>query len=378
MYIHRHITSDFVDNIVPGKVLVLLGARRTGKTFFIKELIENYITEPYILLNGEDMAVAEIFKIRTVENFKALVGSKKLLIIDEAQKLPEIGRALKLMIDTIEGLKIIATGSSVFDLSNKLGEPLTGRKWDYYMYPFSQSEYSLTENLIETKSRLEQRLIFGSYPELLQYKSSNEKASYLNELINSYLFRDILEYDGIRNSDKILQILTLIAFQIGKEVSLEEIGRKVGISRNTVEKYLDLLSKVFVIFKLRGFSRNLRNEITKTSRWFFYDNGIRNALISNFNSLTLRNDIGELWENYLISERIKYQYNNNIFVNNYFWRTYQQQEIDLIEEKDGKLYAYEIKWSSLKKAKIPKSWKDAYPDSEFTVINQDNYLEWLI
>ncbi|MDD2387697.1 MAG: ATP-binding protein [Bacteroidales bacterium] len=358
-------------------MLVLLGARRTGKTFFIKELIENYITEPYILLNGEDMAVAEIFKIRTVENFKALVGSKKLLIIDEAQKLPEIGRALKLMIDTIEGLKIIAIGSSVFDLSNKLGEPLTGRKWDYYMYPFSQSEYSLTENLIETKSRLEQRLIFGSYPELLQYKSSNEKASYLNELINSYLFRDILEYDGIRNSDKILHILTLIAFQIGKEVSLEEIGRKVGISRNTVEKYLDLLSKVFVIFKLRGFSRNLRNEITKTSRWFFYDNGIRNALISNFNSLTLRNDIGELWENYLISERIKYQYNNNIFVNNYFWRTYQQQEIDLIEEKDGKLYAYEIKWNLHKKVKIPKSWKNAYPDSEFTVINRDNYLEWI-
>jgi len=357
--------------------LILLGARRTGKTSFIKALINDNIDEPYLFLNGEDMSVEEILKIRTVENYKRLLGQNKLLIIDEAQKIPQIGAILKLMIDEIEGLKIIATGSSVFDLGNKLGEPLTGRKYDFFMFPFSQEEYSATENLIETKSRLEERLIYGNYPELLKENSYDNKAVYLNELINSYLFKDILEYDGIKNSEKIIQILRLIAFQIGKEVSLEEIGNKIGISRNTVEKYLDLLCKTFVVFKLSGFSRNLRNEITKTSRWYFYDNGIRNAIISNFNNLLLRNDVGELWENYLISERIKFQKNNSILVNNYFWRTYQQQEIDLIEESGGKLFAYEIKWNTKKKVKEPKAWRKAYPDSEFSVITPDNYLDWI-
>ncbi len=377
MFIHRQISNNFVKKLVSGKVLILLGARRTGKTSFIKALINDNIDEPYLFLNGEDMSVEEILKIRTVENYKRLLGQNKLLIIDEAQKIPQIGAILKLMIDEIEGLKIIATGSSVFDLGNKLGEPLTGRKYDFFMFPFSQEEYSATENLIETKSRLEERLIYGNYPELLKENSYDNKAVYLNELINSYLFKDILEYDGIKNSEKIIQILRLIAFQIGKEVSLEEIGTKIGISRNTVEKYLDLLCKTFVVFKLSGFSRNLRNEITKTSRWYFYDNGIRNAIISNFNNLLLRNDVGELWENYLISERIKFQKNNSILVNNYFWRTYQQQEIDLIEESGGKLFAYEIKWNTKKKVKEPKAWRKAYPDSEFSVITPDNYLDWI-
>ena len=246
-----------------------------------------------------------------------------------------------------------------------------------YINSFSQKELSEYENLIQTKANLEERLIYGSYPEVISLESNHEKATYLNEIVNSYLLKDILEIDGVRNSAKMLNLLRLIAFQIGKEVSLDESGRRLGISRNTVERYLDLLSKVFVIYRIPGFSRNLRNEVTKTSRWNFYDNGIRNVLIANFNTLTLRNDIGELWENYLLSERIKTQHYNEMLVNNYFWRTYQRQEIDWIEEREGKLHAYEIKWSITKKSKVPTSWSKAYPDSNFEVITPANYLDWI-
>lgn len=233
------------------------------------------------------MTTTEILKLRTVENYKRLMGKYKVLIIDEAQKIQDIGQILKLMVDTIEGIKIIASGSSVFDLANQLGEPLTGRKVTFNLFPLAQMEYSEEENLLQTKSLLEERLIYGSYPELLKYDSYEEKAAYLNELVNSYLLKDILEHDGIKNSSKMINLLRLIAFQIGKEVSLEELGRQLGMSRSSVERYLDLLSKVFVIYKVSGFSRNLRKEITKTSRWYFYDNGIRNTLIANFNPIAL-------------------------------------------------------------------------------------------
>ena len=232
--------------------------------------------------------------------------------------------------------------------------------------------------MIQTKSLLEERLIYGSYPELIKYESNAEKAIYLNELVSSYLLKDILEHDGIKNSSKMINLLRLIAFQIGKEVSMDELGKQMGISRNTVEKYLDLLSKVFVIYKVSGFSRNLRKEITKMSKWNFYDNGIRNALIANFNPIAIRNDIGELWENYVLSERIKYQHYTGMIVNNYFWRTYYQQEIDWIEERTGDLFAYEMKWKVHKKAKVPSAWKEAYPKSKFSVITQDNYLDFII
>jgi len=238
-------------------------------------------------------------------------------------------------------------------------------------------EYSEEENVIQTKSLLEERLLYGSYPELIKYESNEEKAGYLKELVSSYLLKDILEHDGIKSSSKMISLLRLIAFQIGKEVSLDELGKQLGISRNTVEKYLDLLEKVFVIYKVSGFSRNLRKEITKTSRWFFYDNGIRNTLIANFNPIALRNDIGELWENYLLSERIKFQHYTGMIANNYFWRTYNQQEIDWIEERDGNLFAYEIKWGENKKVKVPTAWKESYPESKYLVITQDNYLDFI-
>lgn len=377
VFLERAITSKLLNKLIANKVLVLLGARRVGKTILIQELLKRHIKEPYLMLNGEDMATMAILAQRTVENYQRLIGTKKLLIIDEAQKIPEIGLALKLMVDSITGLKIIATGSSVFDLSNKLGEPLTGRKYTFYLFPLAQMEYSNSENLVETRARLEERMIYGCYPELLSLTGNDEKAVYLNEMVGSYLLKDILEYEGIKNSSKVLKLLQLIAFQIGKEVSLEELGKQLGISRNTVERYLDLLSKVFVIYRLPGFSRNLRNEITKTSRWYFYDNGIRNALINNFNPLMIRNDTGELWENYLLAERLKFQHYNGIHSNNYFWRTYQQQEIDLIEEREGKLFAYEIKWRSGKVVRIPSAWVKAYPESSFEVIHPENYLEWI-
>lgn len=375
--IHRALTTSFLEKLSPNKVLVLLGARRVGKTVFINQLIKNHLHEDLLLLNGEDMATAEVLSNRRVENYKALLGDKKLLIIDEAQGISEIGRILKLMVDNLPGLKIIVTGSSMFDLSNKLGEPLTGRQYTFKLYPLSQMEYTPNESIIETSARLEERMIFGNYPELLLFNDREEKKRYLNELISAYLLKDILSFEGIRNSSKMINILRMIAFQLGKEVSLEEVGRHTGLSRNTVERYLDLLSKVFIVFKLPGFSKNLRSEITKTSRWYFFDNGIRNALIANFNPLSLRNDTGELWENYVIAERIKFQQYTDYYSANYFWRTYQQQEIDWIEEMDGRLHAYEIKYNTHKKAKVPTAWAQAYPEASFDVINPENYLDWI-
>lgn len=376
-FIERSIKARLTAKLLPNKVVLLAGARRVGKTVFVNHLLAHVIREQYLLLNGEDMATHAVLENRTIENYRRLMGDRRFLVIDEAQKVPDIGQVLKLMVDNIEGIRILATGSSALDLSNKMGEPLTGRKFTFNLYPLAQMEFTGTENFVETRARLEERMIFGSYPELLQYSGNYEKAEYLRELVNAYLFKDILALEDIRNSDKIAGLLRLVAFQIGKEVSLEELGRQLGLSRNTVEKYLDLLSKVFVVFRLPGFSRNLRNEITKTSRWYFYDNGVRNTLINNMNPIAMRNDAGELWENYLVSERIKFQHYTGMSVNNYFWRTYQQHEIDLVEEAGGSLAAYELKWSPTKNAKPPLMWSKAYPESSFKLINPENYLDWI-
>ncbi len=330
----------------------------------------------YLFLNGDDFTTLSLFQLRTLENFKSFLANTELLVIDEAQQIPELGKALKLIVDHLK-IKIIITGSSAFDISNKIGEPLTGRKITYYLFPFSQNELAPLETVVETIGRLPGRLILGNYPELYHAREKSEKISYLKDLINSYLMKDILTFEGIRNADKILNLLRLIAFQIGKEVSLHELGRQLGMHKNTVEKYLDLLSKTFIVFSVSAFSRNLRNEISKSKRWYFYDNGIRNILIGNVNDLELRNDVGELWENYIIAERVKFQHNSNLLVSNYFWRTYQQQEIDWIEEREGMLYAYEMKWNPHKQVKIPSGWKSAYPNSEFEVITPNNYLKWI-
>lgn len=374
--IERKIEKLILDKVQANKVIVISGARRVGKTFLIKKILQECNFE-YLFLNGEDLNTHLLLSKRSVENYRQVLGSRKLLVIDEAQKVPEIGEILKLMVDEIEGLHIIASGSSALDLFNQTGEPLTGRKYSYTLFPFCEAEYDNAENKVSKPDKLKQRLVFGNYPELLHIPDNSDKKQYIAEIINSYLLKDILLFENIKNSSKIINLLRLIAFQIGSEVSYQELGKQLSISKNTVEKYLDLLSKVFIIHKVEGFSRNLRKEISKSSRWYFYDNGIRNAIVANFNHLVVRNDIGLLWENYMISERIKFQQYNRMIVNNYFWRTYDQQEIDWVEERDGTLFAYEFKWGE-KKVKTPGAWSRAYPESEFFVITPTNYHDWLI
>ncbi len=361
--------------IKPGKVIVLAGARRVGKTFLLKQYIKNF-SGKYTFWNGEDFAVHELLKRRSIQNYKNILGNSALLVIDEAQKIPDIGHVLKLIVDSFDKLKIIVTGSSAFDITTLTGEPLTGRKYEIQLFPVSENEYSQFEKPEERHDNLRQRLIYGNMPELINYTDLKDKREYLRDLINSYLLKDILALENIKNSSKVSDLLKLIAFQTGNEVSLQEIGRQLSVSKNTVEKYLDLLSKVFIIYRLGGFSRNLRKEIVKNSKWYFYDNGIRNAIIANFNQFGLRDDVGILWENYILSERIKHQHYSGLTANNYFWRTYDQQEIDLIEEREGKLFAYELKWKK-EKTKIPAAWKNAYPQSSFETISQENYNEWL-
>jgi uncharacterized protein len=377
-FLERGIDNLFTKKVLPNKVLLLLGARRVGKTAFIKKYLSIIPKSDYLQLNGEDIEDANLLKERSVSNYSRLLSNTKLLVIDEAQNIPDIGLILKLIVDSIEGIKVIATGSSVFDLSNKLGEPLVGRKNTIYLFPLAQMEFAKYENFKQTTQKLEERLLFGSYPELEQYQDWNDKINYLKEILNSYLLKDILVYEGIKQSNKIMYLLKLIAFQVGQEVSLQELARQLGISKNTVEIYLDLLSKVFVIYKVRGFSRNLRKEITKSNRWYFYDNGIRNAIIGNFSRLENRMDVGALWENYLASERIKHQNYTQKAIENYFWRTYDQQELDWLEEENGILRGYEFKWNEKRKAKIPTAFSKAYPEASFGVINKQNYLDFVM
>ncbi len=374
-YLVRDLSVNVIKKLQSNKVVIIFGARRVGKTVLVKEIL-NRVNEPVLTLNGEDINVHDKLAIRSVENYKQILGSYKFLYIDEAQKIPEIGLKLKLMIDEIDGLRIIISGSSSFDIHKDAGEPLTGRKYSFNLFALSESEYNQIENSISKIDKVRERLVFGSYPELLHLPDREDKIDYLNEMVSSYLLKDLLVFENIKNSHKIFNLLRLIAFQIGGEVSLQELGNQLGISKNTVEKYLDLLSKIFILHKVEGFSRNLRKEITKNSRWYFLDNGIRNAVIANFNPIEARNDIGALWENYMISERLKYQEYRRLSSNNYFWRTYEQQEVDWVEERDGSLFGYEFKWKE-DKVKIPTQWKSAYPNASFEVINMENFNEWL-
>jgi len=375
MIIARKAHFLIINKIKPGKVVILLGARRVGKTFLIKEYLKT-VEEKFIFWNGEDFAVHELLGRRSIQSYKNILGKAKLLVIDEAQKVPDIGLVLKLIVDSFEQLKIIVTGSASFDITNLTGEPLTGRKFEIMMFPVSENEFNEIEKPEEKYDNLMQRLVYGSMPELINIPDPNDKEEYLRDLITSYLLKDILTFEKIKSSSKLFDLLKLIAFQVGNEVSIEELGRQLAMSKDTVEKYLDLLAMVFVIYRLNGFSRNLRKEVVKNSKWYFYDNGIRNAIIANFTPMNLREDKGILWENYMMSERIEHHNYSGIICNRYFWRTYDQQEIDLIEERKGKLFAYEFKLKKVK-AKVPAAWEKAYPGSSFEVITTDNYYGWL-
>lgn len=375
MYIKQRQLENLKNLLKPGKVVVIYGARRTGKTTLLNEYLK---TEPgpYLLVSGEDIIIQGYLSSQSIEKLKAFVGNNRLLVIDEAQKVQNIGINLKLIVDHIPGIRVIATGSSSFDLARSVGEPLTGRKNMLIQYPLAQLELAAMEQRHETDSRLENRLIYGTYPEIVLLQDNREREQYLKEIVSSCLYKDILELEGIRQSAKIGRLLQLIAFQIGKEVSYTELGTSLGMSKNTADHYLDLLEKAFVIRKLGGFSRNLRNEVTKNSRYYFVDNGVRNALINNFNPLELRNDPGELWENYLVMERLKRQEYLRETANNYFWRTYTKKELDLVEERDGKLHGYEIKWGKARPS-APKEWTMGYPEATWNLINRDNYLTFV-
>ena len=375
-FIQRQLEALVTRQLGKNKVILILGTRRVGKTVLAETIKSNY-QGPVLVLNAEDFDVQEMLKNRSVANYKRIIGSATLLIIDEAQVLSEIGPILKLMIDNIPELTIIATGSSSFDLANKTGDPLTGRLMQFHLYPLSQAEIAAQENALETVQNLEERLIFGSYPELFQLSGIQEKSTYLLQLVQLYLLKDILAYEGIRQSDKIVKLLRLIAFQCGAEVSYNELAGQLGISKNTVENYLDLLSKVFIVYKVGAYSTNMRKEVSKSSKWFFYDNGIRNAIVNDFRLLALRNDEGLLWENYLIAERIKKNAYRGKNVQYYFWRNYNQQEVDLVELENGQLTAFEFKYSATKKVKRPAAFATAYPEVVFQVISKDNYLDWI-
>lgn len=376
MYFPRTLRSEMERLLRPGKVLILYGPRQVGKTTLVRRLLDE-TQEPSLYVTGEDVVVREYLGSRSLVKLREFVGRNRLLVIDEAQYVPEIGLNLKMLVDSVPDLRIIATGSSSFALARDTGEPLTGRAYTLRLLPLSQAEISPHEPAHETRARLETRLLHGSYPEVVTTEDLGLRERYLLELVQSYLLKDILELEGIRYSDKLLRLLRLLAHQVGSEVSASELGRSLGMSKNTVDRYLDLLEKVFILHRVTGFSQNLRKEITRNPRYYFTDNGIRNALVNNFNPLSLRDDVGALWENYVVLERLKRNEALGVQLSGHFWRTYDRQEIDLVEEQAGTLHGYEIKWNP-KKGRRPGGWAAAYPDAGFTVIHRDNYLDHIL
>jgi len=372
--IKRHYNLEKL--IKPGKVLIIYGPRRAGKTTLLNDFLLH--TElKYKLDSGDNIKVQQILSSQDFSQIKEYVAGYELLVIDEAQQIPNIGMGLKILVDQLPKLKIIATGSSSFDLSQKVGEPLTGRKKTLILFPFSQTELLEKYNKFELKQKLEDFLVFGSYPEIITAKSRREKIDLLNELANSYLLKDVFSLERIKGSKQLLDLLKLLAFQIGNEVSLSELARQVRLDVKTVDRYLDILEKAFVLKRIGGFRRNLRKEISGKAKYYFYDNGVRNAVISQFNSLNNRDDIGPLFENFIAMERLK----NNVYTEksglSYFWRTYDGQEIDLIEERSGKLFGFEIKWSPKRKDRVPKDWLENYKKAEYKIINRENYLDFI-
>ncbi len=373
-----HITRIY-DNLEkylsPNQALIIYGPRQVGKTTLLTNFLKNTDLK-YKLISGDDLDAQNVIGSQHISLIKEYVKGYELIAIDEAQKIPHVGDGLKIMVDNIPDIKIIATGSSSLDLSGQIGEPLTGRKKTLTLYPVSQMELVNLYNPYELKEKLGDWLIFGSYPKVVVTSDKQEQKNIITEITHSYLLKDILELEKIKNSKIILDLLRLMAFQIGQEVSLSELGQQLGLNYKTVARYLDLLEKSFVIYNLRGFSRNLRQEINKKSKYYFYDLGIRNAIISNFNSLELRDDIGPLWENFLVMERLKKQAYTSLGSNNYFWRTWGKQEIDWVEEREGKLFGYEFKWRA-QKSKTPNDFLKNYNGSEYAVINRENYLDFI-
>lgn len=371
--ITRFLQKSIEAKMFKGKVITLLGARQTGKTTLLKLIAKNY--SKMVWLNADEYDIQEKFKNPTSTGLKALIGSAELVVIDEAQKISGIGLALKLLVDNYPEVQLIATGSSAFELSNKLNEPLTGRKFEFQLYPITTTELNLHHTELIENRMLQHRLVYGYYPDVIN--NEGNEIEILKLLADSYLFRDILMLENIKKPEKLIKLIKALAFQVGNEVSYNEIGNLIRLDSKTVESYIQILEKSFVIYKLSSFSRNQRNELKNGKKIYFYDNGIRNALISNFQLAEGRQDIGALWENYLISERIKQNEYLKRYANSYFWRTKDGLEIDYVEEVNGVLTAYEFKWNVHKKHRITSVFSKTYGIAEVKVITPENYMEFV-
>lgn len=376
MYIPRYLTIG--QEIKPGKTLVLFGPRRVGKTTLLTEFMQQ-TKQKLLFYRGDELSTQHAFDIPDSTALSTSVGSAEILIIDEAQAIQNIGQSLKIINDTMPHVSVIVTGSSSFELAGQIGEPLTGRKTTRYLLPISLQEL-LRDDVAPSQTlnkHLARYMIYGMYPNALTAQTKEERVEFLREMVDSYLLKDILTYQEVKGSRVLLQLLVLIAHQVGSEVSLTELGSSLNIDKNTVARYLDLFEKSYIIFRLGGFSRNLRSEVTKTAKYYFYDIGIRNAVINNFNNLNVRDDVGKLWENYAIVERLKTRLYKNIYANQYFWRTWEQQEIDLVEEREGKLFGYEMKWKN-KSSSAPQTWLETYgKEARWQLITPENLLEFI-
>ena len=372
--IHRILSDTMLNRMNTGKAIIIMGARQVGKTTTIKALFKN--SSDALWLNADDQDVQILFEDISSSRLKIIFENKKYVIIDEAQRIKDIGVKLKLITDQIPDIQLIATGSSSFDLANQINEPLTGRKWEYKMYPLSFAEMVKHHGLLEEKRLIPHRLVYGYYPEVVD--SPGNEREILKQLTDSYLYKDILMWEQIRRPDRLLKLLQAIAFQIGSQVSYSELGQICGLDSKTIEKYIILLEQCFVIFRLGSFSRNMRNELKNSKKIFFYDNGIRNALIANFSLAEMRQDMGALWENFLVSERKKKLEYDRLWKNSWFWRTVSQQEIDYIEEGDGVIQSFEFKWNPKAKYKFPANFLANYPGSAFEVITPANMEDFLL
>lgn len=370
----RLIRNKLEENLFQGRVLILYGARRVGKTTLVQEIFKKYPRSKYF--DFEDPQERALFSDAGVDRLKLILQGYDLAVFDEAQKFGQIGQLLKLIHDHLPEVQVIATGSSSFDLANNLNEPLTGRKWEFKLFPLSVSEISKNKDASYLLKNLEEFLVYGTYPAVMDV-GLNQKQQVLKELTKSYLFKDIFSLQDVRDPESLEKLVQLLAFQVGQQVSFHELGTQLKIKQETVAKYIRLLEMSFVIFRLPSFSRNLRREISKSRKIYFYDLGLRNALINNFNPLSLRNDHGALWENFCILERMKYLEYKQETANYYFWRNYQKQEIDYIEEASGVLHAFEFKWTDRKKVKLPKSFAEAYPNHTFQAVTPENWLGFL-
>ena len=363
------------DLLVSKKIVVLYGARQTGKTTISNSVLKN-TSGKTLRINADELKYVDVLSSRDFQKIELLVSGYDILFIDEAQRIPDIGINLKIIHDNLPDMKILVTGSSSFELANRVKEPLTGRTVTHILYPISIAELHNYNNLFELQSRLEEFMTYGMYPPVLQFKPGEQKEKYLRELASSYLYKDILELSSIRSSSAISDLLKLLALQIGNEVSLNEVAQNLNISQETVNSYIDLLEKAFIVFRLGGFNRNLRKEISKRNKIYFWDLGVRNTLINNFSPFKIRNDVGAMWENFIVAERLKHLSYNGIYASTYFWRTYTGAEVDYVEEKNGELFAFEIKYKKVRR-KAPRTWVENYGNN-FQCITADNFWEFVM